>query len=170
MSGRVIWITGLSSAGKSTVATALARQLGEDGTRPVVLDGDTMRSLLPRPQGYDLDDRRRLATYYADLARELAGQGHVVIVATVSLLHEIHTRNRRVLPGYLEVFLDVPESVRTERDTRGIYAMKRSVGVDLLAELPTAPDLAISNHGTTTPQGCAMLIAQLLKERHGDGQ
>ena len=126
MSGWVIWITGLSSAGKSTVATALAQQLGENGVKPVVLDGDTMRSLLPCPIGYDLDDRRRLATYYADLAGELASQGHVVIVATVSLLHDVQARNRRVLASYLEVFLDVPEAVRTQRDTRDIYEMTRT--------------------------------------------
>ena len=161
----MIWITGLSSAGKSTVATSLAQRLGDDGIKPVVLDGDTMRSLLPCPLGYGLDDRRRLATSYADLAGELAAQGHVVIVATVSLLHDVHARNRRVLPRYLEVFLDVPEAVRTQRDTRGIYTMDQSVGVDLPAQLPTAPDLAIANHGTTTPQDCATLIARLLEER-----
>lgn len=167
--GWVVWITGLSSSGKSAVAAALAEQLNAADARPVVLDGDTMRSLLPQPMGYDLDARQRLATYYADLAGELAAQGHMVIVATISLFRAIHARNRVMLPRYLEVFLDVPAVVRAERDVRGVYATSQSVGVDVPAELPVAPDLTIANHGTLTPPASAALIADLLLQRRHQG-
>ncbi|PWV75688.1 Adenylylsulfate kinase [Prauserella marina] len=146
-SGSVAWITGLSGAGKSEVAGSLVGRLHERGTRPVLLDGDELRETLGVRSGYDLSSRRALAATYARMCLLLSGQGHVVVCATISLHHDIHDWNREHLPGYLEVFLDVPVGELRRRDPKGIYRD----GTDIVgtggfaAEFPLAPDLRIRN-------------------------
>ena len=103
--GRVFWITGLSGAGKSTLARALQARLPQS----ILLDGDELRAVLgATASGFDRQSRLELARTYARLCGLLAGQGHTVIMATISLFHEIHAWNRENLPGYREIFLDVP--------------------------------------------------------------
>jgi adenylylsulfate kinase-like enzyme/predicted MFS family arabinose efflux permease len=149
--GSVIWITGLSGAGKSTVAGELAARLRADGVDPVLLDGDQLRAALGADGGgYDADSRRRLAFVYARLCRLLAEQGHTVVCATIALHHEVHAWNRANIPGYLEVFLDVPLEELRRRDFKGVYEGQGAVGVGLEAEFPTAPDLTLRNFASVT--------------------
>lgn len=141
--GRVIWITGLSGAGKSTLARALAARL----PHAVLLDGDDLRAVLgATSSGFDRDGRLALAQTYARLCKLLADQGHTVIIATISLFHEIHAWNRENLPGYLEVFLDVPEEVRRKRDPKGLYAAEKAGEVRHMAGAETAVDFPQSPH------------------------
>jgi cytidine diphosphoramidate kinase len=165
--GSVIWITGLSGAGKSTVAEELVRRLREDGVRPVALDGDGLRSALGDDGAYDPDSRRRLAFVYARLCRLLAEQGHTVVCATISLRHEVHAWNRANLGSYLEIFLDVPLEELSRRDPKGVYRGPREsvVGVGFAAELPRWPDLTIRNFGSTTSSAAAELIYGLWARR-----
>ena len=115
--GRVVWITGLSGAGKTTLARALQRALPGS----LLLDGDELREALGASgHGFDAESRRRLALTYARLAGRLARQGATVIVATISLFHDLHAWNRANLPGYVEIFLDVPEDDRRGRDPKGL--------------------------------------------------
>jgi adenylylsulfate kinase-like enzyme len=147
----VVWVTGLAGVGKTTVADALAGELRRHGVRPIRLDGDDLRELLPTPLGHDLADRRRLARYYARLAAHLAAQGHLVICSTVSLFHEIHEWNRRSNDRYLEVWLRMSVAeLRTHGRRRHLYgdaAAKDVVGVDASAEFPRRPDVVIDNSG-----------------------
>lgn len=145
--GRVIWITGLSGAGKTTLARALLREL----PGAVLLDGDELREVLgAADSGFDPASRRKLALTYARLAGLLARQGLAVIVATISLFHEVHAWNRRNLPGYLEVFLDVPHEVCRRRDAKGLYAARDAgqagsmVGSGAAAEFPLSPHLVLN--------------------------
>ncbi|KAA9155930.1 adenylyl-sulfate kinase [Amycolatopsis acidicola] len=148
--GPVVWITGLSGAGKSSVAGALAGRLRDEGRRPILLDGDELRSALGTT-GFSGENRRRLAATYARLCRMLCVQGHIVVCATISLQHEIHDWNREHLPRYVEVFLDVPLTELRGRDPKGIYrGGTEIVGLGVDAEFPVAPDLHIHNHGSTT--------------------
>jgi cytidine diphosphoramidate kinase len=166
MRGRVIWITGLAGAGKTTVATLVRDRFIGAGTLPVLLDGDRIRRVLPEPLGFAEQDRRRLAMTYARLARELSTQGHLVICATVSLFHTVHAWNRAHLPGYLEVWLHAPLSeLRARRDRAELYAAGDVVGVGIAAQFPLAPHLTIDTR-TTRPDRAAALIADLvLQER-----
>jgi len=163
--GRVIWITGLSGAGKTTVATELVRRLRSEGARPILLDGDELRAALGVVGGFDLEQRRRLAFVYARLCRLLADQGHTVVCATIALYHEVRAWNRTNLAGYTEVFLDVPLDELERRDPKGIYAASGNghavVGVDLVPELPTTPDLVVPNFGSTTPGAAVDRILEL---------
>jgi len=154
----VIWITGLSGVGKSSIAAQLAKSMGAEGVHPVVLDGDGLRSVLGREgDGYDSPSRRRLAGIYSRLCRLLASQGHVVICATIALFHEVHLWNRAHLPGYFEVFVAVPLEELRRRDTKGVYdrARRDAVGLAVSAEYPLRPDLTIANHGSMTPEAAA---------------
>ena len=140
--GRDIWITGLSGAGKTTLAKALQQKL----PGALLLDGDELREALGADgRSFDVQSRKRLAQTYARLAGLLACQGATVIVATISLFHDLHAWNREHLPGYVEVFLDVPEAVRRQRDPKGLYAARvpNMAGTGVQVELPLAPHLRL---------------------------
>lgn len=151
---RVLWITGLSGSGKTTVAQAVREKLTGLGIASLLLDGDRLREVFADPAyGFDRESRLNGARRYARLAGMVAEQGLVAIVSTISLFHEIHDWNRANLPGYFEVFLDVPEEVRRARDPKGLYAAHvrgdngSMGGLDLAVEFPIAPDLRIANEG-----------------------
>ena len=151
--GRVIWITGLSGAGKSTIARATAEHLRYQGEIPVLLDGDAVRAAIRDPH-IEHDPASRLANAYriCRLAKLLADQGHTVIVATMSIYHEIHSWNRRNCPNYFEVWVEVDLDALREQDARNLYSRaqngktKNVAGLDLNYEKPLKPDLVINNN------------------------
>lgn len=164
-SGRVIWITGFSGSGKTTLARNILPLLPPT---TILLDGDAMREVLGQTDsGYGYATRKQLAFVYARLAGMLAGQGFTVVVATISLFHDLHTWNRENLPGYLEVFLDVPDQERLRRDPKGLYAAhpaKRNgpMACQLSAEIPKAPHVRISPDVFPTVQDAAKAVLDAL--------
>jgi cytidine diphosphoramidate kinase len=158
--GCVYWVTGLSGAGKTTIAQRLRDQLWQDRLPIVLLDGDRLRSILAPQAGYSPDERRALAFTYARLCRELADQGLVVICATVSMFHDVRDWNRANISGYREIYLRVPLDVRRARDTRGLYRSAASApfGVDGVFEEPRGPNLTIDNDENMSPAQAVELI------------
>jgi adenylylsulfate kinase-like enzyme len=152
---RVTWITGLSGAGKSTIARATAEQLREIGTTPVLIDGDEIREAIRCPHtGHDPVSRLANAYRISRLAKLMAEQGHTVIVATMSLFHEIHAWNRKHLPNYFEVWIEVDLPTLQKRDLQGLYSQAVNgvthnvAGIDLTYERPENPDLILHNKST----------------------
>ena len=162
--GRVYWLTGLSGAGKSTIATALKKALAQRGVSAILLDGDAMRGVLGAADGYAREDRLHLAMVYARLCRLLSDQGFVVICATVSLFHRVQAWNREHIADYVEVLVTTSHATLMTRDQKNLYsgaatgAETNVVGVDIEPEFPTAPDLNILNDGADSPESIAARI------------
>lgn len=151
----VVWITGLSGAGKTTLAQALCASLQADGLAPALLDGDEFREAVGDGLGHSAADRlagaRRLSRFAAMLSR----QGVLTVVATVSLFREVHEWNRRHLPRYCEVYLAAPPEFLARRDAKGLYAARAAggggpmVGVDQAFDAPANADLVIDASAET---------------------
>ncbi|MFI8598280.1 adenylyl-sulfate kinase [Rothia koreensis] len=164
--GTVVWITGLSGAGKTTVTRHLRHLLMDSGNRPVVLDGDAVRAAVSESGGYDPESRKSRGMTYARLAKELSSQGHTVLVATISLFHDIHHWNRENIDKYIEVLLDVPLPELRRRDRKGLYSAVDThevVGIGQDAQMPLSSDLVIDNYSTTPPDVAAQKVFQLLQ-------
>ena len=171
--GRVYWITGLSSAGKTTIGRALWQRLRGAGRPAIFLDGDILREVIAEDLGHSTDSRRKSAMRNARLCRMLSAQGEDVVCPTISLFHEVQRWNRENIPGYCEIYLRVPMQELRRRDVKGIYAaasrgdMRDVVGLDVPAELPETPDLMLDNHGDLDPNRAVDRIWSecVLKER-----
>jgi adenylylsulfate kinase-like enzyme len=174
--GRIIWITGLSGAGKSSLATALTGRLRALGQTVVMLDGDELREVFgavaANAQNHSREGRLALAMQYARLCRVLADQGLTVVIATISLFKEVHAWNRENLPGYFEVYLKVPMQELRRRDPKGIYrrfddgALANVAGLDLPIDEPKAADLILEFvPGQTVDATADALIKQLITRK-----
>ncbi len=157
--GPVYWVTGLAGAGKTTLARRLFTALRERGQPAVLLDGDTLREVYGDSPGHHLEGRRVTAWRHAHMCHMLSSQGLPVVIATISMFREIQRWNRANMPGYREIYLDVPLPVLTQRDQKGLYSgalagrVQNVLGVDLTPEPPEAPDVRLLNDGSLTVDG-----------------
>lgn len=118
----LVWITGLSGAGKTTLAKALKEKMLGEGYNPILLDGDMLREVLEfTKKGYAIEDRKKLAFCYAKLANLLVKQEFLVIVATVSMFEDVRKWNRLNNDKYCEVYLKVDKQTRASRDPKKLY-------------------------------------------------
>lgn len=151
--GGVIWLTGLSGAGKTTLAKEVFLRLRAAGDSVVMLDGDELREVFgavaANSQNHGREGRLALAMQYAHLCRVIAAQGLTVVIATISLFREVHAWNRANLPGYFEVYLKVPVEELRRRDPKGIYRrfdageLSHVAGLDLPIDEPDAADWVV---------------------------
>ncbi len=170
--GTVYWITGLSGAGKTTLATALVEKLKTTGKHPIFLDGDAMRDIFDTTKNLNQNERFLLSKKYAKLCQVLANQGFDVVCATISLFHETQSWNRKHITHYVEIFLQVPLAELKKRDPKEIYAkhtageMPNVVGIDIPAEFPKQPDILIDfNDGLSTSEAVNQIINQPLQQQ-----
>tara|TARA_R110002167_G_scaffold82433_2_gene224962 strand:- start:735 stop:1250 length:516 start_codon:yes stop_codon:yes gene_type:complete len=146
----VIWLIGLSAAGKTTVGRLLAERLKARHPSLVFLDGDLLRDVWGDRLGHDVEGRVRNAHRISHLCRMLDAQNIHVVAAVLSLFPEWQQWNREHFRRYYEIFLDVPMSVLEERDPKGLYARARAgqepnvVGIDIPFPRPAAADLTIA--------------------------
>jgi adenylylsulfate kinase-like enzyme/SAM-dependent methyltransferase len=167
-SGGLVWITGYSGAGKTTVSQKVYDELCKLSVPAVLLDGDDIRSILGERFGHDLEDRRQLASVYGRLCKKLADSGVTVIIATIAMFEAVRKENRVSNSRYLEVYLDVPLEIRIERDPKGLYQAAAARGVSDREntpglEVPESPDLVIKNYGDISPTSAASQIVSSYK-------
>jgi adenylylsulfate kinase len=163
--GRVVWITGLPSAGKSTLAVNLRDRLRTANVACCVLDGDAVRgALVPRP-AYDETSRGQFYETLANLAALLSSQGLVVLVAATAHRRAYRDRARALAGRFLEVWVDVPLEECRSRDAKGLYAahaegrLSTLPGEDSAFEPPLHPDVVA--HGGADSEALAGLTVLL---------
>jgi adenylylsulfate kinase len=167
MTGVVVWVTGLPSAGKSTFAEGVLAALRERNAHACVLDGDAVRASIAPPPGYSPTERASFYETLARLAALLAGQGLVVLVPATAHLRSFRDRARKLAPAFIEVFVDTPSEECERRDAKKLYARSRSgeahdvPGTTTPYERPAQPDLVA--HGGSDRAAREALVAQLLR-------
>lgn len=150
----VVWLIGLSGAGKTTLAERLVEAVRARGRQVVLLDGDRVRELFDNDVGHDLDGRRRNAERICRLCAFLDVQGIDVVCAILSIFPESRGWCRNHLRQYYEVFIDTPIATLRQRDSKGLYArhargeIRDVAGLDLEFHRPSSPDLLIVNDGS----------------------
>ena len=149
--GAVVWLTGLSGAGKSTVANQTAEQLHQLGFQTVVLDGDKLRLGLCADLGFSIADRNENVRRVGELAKLFLELGIVVLVALVSPIRSARDKVKQSFPenSFFEVYCSCPLSVCQSRDPKGLYvkamsgAIPEFTGVSSPYEAPLNPSLII---------------------------
>ncbi|MGE8287340.1 MAG: sulfate adenylyltransferase subunit CysN [Stenotrophomonas sp.] len=164
---KVLWFTGLSGAGKSTVANQVEKRLHAQGRHTFLLDGDNVRHGLNRDLGFTDEDRVENIRRVAEVARLMADAGLVVLVSFISPFRaERQMARERFEPGeFIEVFVDVPLEVAEARDVKGLYRKARAgqipnfTGIDSPYEAPVAPELHLRADRESVPA----MVEQVLK-------
>ncbi len=149
--GLVIWLTGLSGAGKTTVGTELERRLFQAGRHTYMLDGDILRRGLNVDLGFGPEARRENIRRAGEVAALFADAGCIAIAAFISPFREDRDRIRRSLPAgrFVEVYVNAPLEVCERRDVKGLYAKARAnqikefTGVSAGYEPPLAPEIEV---------------------------
>ena len=169
--GATIWLTGLSGAGKSTVAEALARRLAG---RVELLDGDEVREFLSKGLGFSREDRDTNVLRIGWVAATLAKHGVLVLAAVISPYAETRAAVRALHEQrgarFLEVHVAAPVEVCSERDVKGLYAKQRAgqmaglTGVDAPYEAPPSPDAVVPTHEQSLEESAEQLLG-VLRER-----
>lgn len=172
--GATVWLTGLPSAGKTTIAYALAERLRGEGHRVEVLDGDEIREFLSAGLGFTREDRHTNVQRIGFVAELLASHGVLVLVPVIAPYADsreaVRKRHQTQGTGYVEVHVATPVDVCSERDVKGLYAKQAAgeltglTGVDDPYEAPETPDLRIHTQDSTVAQSAAA-VHGLLVER-----
>lgn len=178
--GACIWLTGLSGAGKSTIANALAAELTARGRTITLLDGDVVRTHLSKGLGYNREDRDTNILRIGFVAGEVVRHGGVVICAAISPYREMRDTVRTMIEGiiagaFVEVFVDTPLAVCEQRDVKGLYAkarrgeLKHFTGVDDPYEPPLRPEIVLRTIDMSA-QGCAQHVLAYLDKNTTEGR
>ncbi len=161
--GAVVFLTGLSGSGKSTIAEALAADLRANGRAATIVDGDVLRQQISADLGFDAASREANVRRAAELAARFATEGQIVISALIAPFEQARNEAREIVEQsapFLLVYVSTPLDVAEARDPKGLYRRARAgeipdfTGIDSPYEAPVAPDLVIDT--TRTPVAVAV--------------
>jgi adenylylsulfate kinase len=170
VSGFVLWFTGLSAAGKTTVGSLVARDLEERGYTVEVLDGDVIRTHLSQGLGYSKEDRDTNVARIGWVASRLARAGVAVVVSAISPYAEARARARALVEetaAFVEIHVATSLEVCAERDPKGLYAkalsgeLEHFTGVSDPYEEPQRPELRLDTAGREPEASAASVLARL---------
>jgi adenylylsulfate kinase-like enzyme/2-polyprenyl-3-methyl-5-hydroxy-6-metoxy-1,4-benzoquinol methylase len=162
----MIWITGFSASGKTTVSRKVYHELSTLGLRVIHLDGDDLRSIFGNQWGFERDSRIELAHTYVKLCSHLVSQDYIVVLSAVAMFDTIKSWASDNISNITQVYLDVPIEQRVERDkkTKNIY--KDSLLSDDYYDIPKSADLIINNHDRVTPTTASREIVDFFLKRN----
>ncbi len=165
--GTIIWLTGLSGAGKTTVSIALENALFEQKALVTILDGDVVRSGLNQDLGFSAEDRKENIRRIGEVAHLLANQAFVVIVAFISPFREDRDWVRQSMDDgrFIEVFVDCPLAVCEQRDTKGLYKKARKGEINDFTGIssPYEPPLSPEIHLKTSEHSVEECVGEILE-------
>ena len=170
--GAVVWLTGLSGDGKSTIASALEKELFRLSMHTYVLDGDNLRHGLNANLGFAPEDRAENIRRVSEVAKLMADAGTVVITSFISPYRADRTRARAIAlqagAEFVEIFVDAPLAVCEQRDPKGLYQKARAgklkgfTGIDAPYEPPDDPEIVVRTHEQTAEESVDQILAGLL--------
>ena len=176
-SGKTVWLTGLPSAGKTTIARAVEKRLLDEGRKVEVLDGDVVRTHLTKGLGFSREDRDENVRRIGFVANLLSRNGVIVLCSVISPYRSVRDELREwhASPAgdggsegrFVEVYVSTPVEVCSERDVKGLYAKQRSgeisglTGVDDPYEPPLSPEVTIPTHELTVDQAADLVVSAL---------
>jgi adenylyl-sulfate kinase len=167
-----VWLTGLSGAGKSTIAAELERRLVDDGRPCYLLDGDNVRAGISRDLGFGPQDRHENIRRVAEIARLMNDAGLIAITAFISPYRADREMAAELVgpERFVEVYLSAPIEVCERRDPKGLYRRARAgeiadfTGVSAPYEVPETPTLILET-GVRDVEDCVLTLLRLVRER-----
>jgi adenylylsulfate kinase len=170
--GALIWFTGLSGSGKSTIAYTLEHALVQRGHLCYVLDGDNIRHGLNKNLGFSAEDRQENIRRIAEVSKLFVDAGIVTMTSFISPYRADRDAARKTLGEgeFFEIFVDTPIGVCEERDPKGLYKKARAgeikgfTGIDDPYEAPDKPEMVIDT-SKTSPQEAAVMLCELLEKQ-----
>jgi adenylyl-sulfate kinase len=169
--GFVLWLTGLSGAGKSTVAAKLEPALAERGHRVELLDGDEVRTNLCQGLGFSRADRDTNVARIGYVAAKLSHHGVAVLVAAISPYRQARDRVRSAADNFVEVHVAAPVATCAERDPKGLYAkalageIQHFTGVSDPYEPPLRPEIVLHTEAESVDESVQQVLAWLEANR-----
>jgi sulfate adenylyltransferase/3'-phosphoadenosine 5'-phosphosulfate synthase len=173
--GFVVWLTGLSGAGKSTIAGRLSEQLAARGRTPELLDGDEVRTNLSKGLGFSKEDRDTNIRRIGYVARLLARNGAAVITAAISPYREVRDEVRAQTPGFVEVYVRCSLDELVRRDVKGLYRkalageLPNFTGVSDPYEPPLRPEVVVDSEQETVEESVERVLEALVRLGHVPG-
>jgi bifunctional enzyme CysN/CysC len=169
----VLWFTGLSGSGKSTIANLVEKKLAARGRHTFLLDGDNVRHGLNRDLGFTEADRIENIRRVGEVARLMADAGLIVLTAFISPFRAEREMVRKMLPQgeFIEVFIDTPLTEAEKRDPKGLYAKARAgeilnfTGIDSPYEAPDDAEIVIDTMKLSAEEAADLIVEELLKRR-----
>ena len=157
---KVLWFTGLSGSGKSTIAQHLERQLHNNSFFAQVLDGDNIRSGINNNLGFSIEDRQENIRRIAEVAKLYLNSGIITLNSFISPTIEIRAMAKSIIgaENFIEVYINTPLKICEARDVKGLYAKARKgeikgfTGIDSPYEAPVTPDIEVKTDGQSIEQ------------------
>lgn len=165
--GLVLWLTGLSGSGKTTIAKGVERELKERSCAVELLDGDLVRTNLSKGLGYSREDRETNIRRLGFVANLLSRNNVVAVVAAISPYQAARDQVRKTTENFVEVYINAPLEVCENRDIKGLYAMARAgeikafTGIDDPYEEPLNPDVVCYTSEESIEESIAKVVAKL---------
>src|SRR6267143_4493191 len=170
--GFVVWFTGLSGAGKSTIANAMKEEIARRGRHVELLDGDDVRTHLSKGLGFSKEDRDTNIRRIGYVARLVARSGGVAITAAISPYRDVRDELRAQTPGFVEVYMRCPIETLSERDVKGLDRkalageIANFTGVSDPYEEPLHPEVVCETSRETAEQSLAKVLQALERLGH----